>query len=80
MVRLLLLILLVVAAWLIYQGIVGRSKSRRAGDDEIVSRQEQIRACALCGLHVPESEGVRAGDRFYCCEAHRQQADGPDAG
>jgi uncharacterized protein len=35
-----------------------------------------VLACELCGLHVPESEGVRVGDVFYCCEAHRRQANG----
>lgn len=31
---------------------------------------ERMRECRHCGLIVPESEGVRAGDDFYCCDAH----------
>ena len=27
-------------------------------------------ACAHCGLHVPESEGVRAAGGFFCSEEH----------
>ncbi|MDD3328093.1 MAG: PP0621 family protein [Zoogloea sp.] len=33
---------------------------------------EQMVACAHCGLHVPESEGVRGGSSFYCCDEHRR--------
>jgi len=33
---------------------------------------EQMVACAHCGLHVPESEGVRAGGGFYCSDEHRR--------
>ncbi|MGL4768574.1 MAG: PP0621 family protein [Formosimonas sp.] len=29
-----------------------------------------MRACARCGLHVPESEGVRVQGMFYCCAEH----------
>jgi uncharacterized protein len=32
---------------------------------------EKMVACAYCGVHLPESEGVVAGDRVYCSEAHR---------
>lgn len=30
-----------------------------------------MRACAHCGLHVPESECVRAEGRYFCCQPHR---------
>ncbi len=33
---------------------------------------EQMVACAHCGLHVPESEGVRGGGSVYCCDEHRR--------
>lgn len=33
---------------------------------------EPMVACAHCGLHVPESEGVRGGGSFYCCDEHRR--------
>jgi uncharacterized protein len=36
-----------------------------------VQEIEQMVACAHCGLHVPESEGVRAGG-FFCSEEHRR--------
>lgn len=33
--------------------------------------------CAHCGLHLPRSEAVSRGDRFYCSQAHLT-ADEPD--
>ena len=33
---------------------------------------ERMLECRRCGLIVPESEGVRAGEDFYCCDAHRR--------
>ena len=33
---------------------------------------ERMLACNHCGLHVPQSEGVTVGERFYCCEEHRR--------
>jgi len=46
-----------------------RSHRRDAGES---ARPELMRACAHCGLHVPESEGVRDGDTFFCCDEHRR--------
>lgn len=36
---------------------------------------EQMVACARCGLNQPVSECVRSGVRYYCCEAHRRDAE-----
>lgn len=33
---------------------------------------EQMVACAHCGLHVPESEGVRGNGAFFCSSEHRR--------
>lgn len=76
MLRFLILVLLVAAVWLVLTRLGDSSKRRGAKDDASVSAEEQVLACELCGLHVPESEGVRVGDVFYCCDAHRRQANG----
>lgn len=52
------------------------AQSRGRAGRKAAEGSERMLACALCGVHVPESEGVRAGERFYCCEAHRRQAEG----
>lgn len=37
---------------------------------------QAMRACAVCGLIVPEGEVLRgAHGAAYCCTAHRQQAE-----
>ncbi|MDR2209658.1 MAG: hypothetical protein LBE22_12030 [Azoarcus sp.] len=46
----------------------GRSSSRRRFGHE--AEAERMLACAVCGVHVPESEGVKAAGKFFCCEAH----------
>jgi uncharacterized protein len=35
---------------------------------------EKMVACAHCGVHLPQSEGVTDGERIFCCEAHRLAA------
>lgn len=49
--------------------------ARKARRQNRLDEPERVLACAHCGVHVPESEGVRDGSGFYCCEAHRQQGD-----
>ncbi|MCL2161792.1 MAG: hypothetical protein FWH56_07925 [Betaproteobacteria bacterium] len=52
------------------RGLDGRSpSSSRFGNEEKV---ERMLACSVCGVHVPESEGIEAAGRFFCCEAHRK--------
>jgi uncharacterized protein len=52
------------------QGRGGRPSFRsRSGSGE---EAERMLACAACGVHVPESEGVKAAGKFFCCEAHRK--------
>jgi uncharacterized protein len=67
---LLLFALLAVVWWL-------WSKRQAAGSD--ADRQqdqapEKMVACEHCGVHMPESEAVVAGNRIYCSEAHRLAA------
>lgn len=38
---------------------------------------EQMVACAHCGLHVPESEGLRGPGGFFCSEEHRRLGSRP---
>lgn len=37
---------------------------------------EAMVTCAHCGVHLPVSESIRAGERHYCCAEH-QRADQP---
>lgn len=63
------LLLLVVIAAVIYLLIRSyRRKSEAPGKDE--AAEDMVR-CAHCGVHLPRSESIRAGDKFYCCAEHR---------
>lgn len=65
--------LLIIAAifWIVFAAIkewLSPSKQTpRRGAEEI----ERVVKCAYCGLHVPESEAVRARGHYYCSTAHR---------
>ena len=37
------------------------------------SGAERMVACALCGLHFPQSEAVANKGQLYCCADHAQQ-------
>lgn len=53
------------------------SKRRVTGDDASPHQHpapEKMVACAHCGVHLPESEGIVVGDRVYCSDAHRLAA------
>jgi uncharacterized protein len=34
------------------------------------SAEQNFVPCAHCGVHLPESEAIRAGERFYCSRRH----------
>ncbi|MDP1634039.1 MAG: PP0621 family protein [Gallionellaceae bacterium] len=38
--------------------------------DDPAAAEEMVR-CAQCGVHLPKSESIMAGDNFYCSDAHR---------
>lgn len=72
--NLLIVILVFIGIWW------ARGALRRFKDQQAIRRKEAAKPvtaermleCRHCGLIVPESEGVRAGDDFYCCDAHRR--------
>ena len=42
--------------------------------------EEKMLTCAFCSVHFPESDGVIGADaQAYCCEEHRQRAQGNGA-
>jgi uncharacterized protein len=28
--------------------------------------------CETCGLHIPDTEAIKANGHYYCCEEHRK--------
>ena len=76
--NLLLFVLIMFAVWWVRRALRKpgnsggtRSASRDRGP-RALDEPEPIVACAHCGVHVPESEGVRSSDAFFCCDEHRR--------
>lgn len=68
--RILFFLLMAVAAYVLWRALQRRDSSPRspgAGRPP----QEMV-SCATCGLHVPRSEALALGDRYFCCEEHRR--------
>lgn len=72
--NLLIFLLILGAIWWVRRALQ-KARNRAAGDPKKVAGPERMLACAQCGVNVPESEGVREGSDFYCCEAHRSLGD-----
>lgn len=65
---LLLLVLAGVLWW-------GWSKRREASPPAVGERPaERMVTCAHCGVYLPESDALVAGEHCYCSEAHRSAA------
>lgn len=60
-----------------YRGrIAGEKPPARA---EPAVRAEDMVRCVQCGVHLPRSEAIMSGGKFFCSEAHRR-AQQPPAG
>lgn len=74
--RVLFFVLLALAAYVGWQWM-RRSAVRDRRGAEARSRPDSapqlMVSCAVCGLHLPRQEALTAGDRFYCCDEHRQR-------
>lgn len=46
-------------------GGVHQSRANRAESESMVS-------CAYCKLHIPMTESLKLGSRYYCSEEHRR--------
>lgn len=48
-----------------------RAPAARTRNAAPVPPQENMVICAHCGVHLPQSDSVADGARYYCTEAHR---------
>jgi uncharacterized protein len=62
--------------WLVWRALRSARPSARPAAHSRAG--EVMRACAHCGLNVPQSEVVSDDGADYCCEAHRRL--GPASG
>ena len=73
MAKILLLVLGLFLAYWILKGY--RRKIDRRKDAPRVENEDMVR-CAQCGVHLPRSESLPAGQSFYCSAEHRQSHQG----
>ncbi len=69
------LLFLVAAATVVYL-LLKSYRARLSGEEpsggaEQPRRAEDMVRCVHCGVHLPKSESILAGDNYYCSEAHR---------
>lgn len=66
-------LILGLVCYLLYKKVNSGNASPRSRQARQRSNDpERIIACAHCGVHLPESEGVHAGGRFFCSDEHRR--------
>lgn len=63
-------LLLLLAVWIILTIL----KQRRPPPSTETKNGTMVR-CAVCDVHLPESEAISSGGRHYCSEAHFLQRD-----
>ena len=63
-----ILVLLVVVVILLL--LLKRLFSGEREPERLADRSENMRQCKYCGVHVPESSIVTAGDESYCSREH----------
>ena len=68
--RLLLLIAAIVGVFLIVRTLFLSQTRRKAQQPERLKEQGTVVRCAHCGMHVPQFEAYRAGNRMYCSREH----------
>ena len=71
---LLLMALFFVAFWLLRKVLAARASARQSP----ARAPEQMVKCAHCGVNQPVSESILTHGRYYCCNAHRLEAESRD--
>jgi len=65
--RLLFLAAIVIVAYLLLKSYRRGTPHERRPDR---AAEDMVR-CAYCGVHLPRSESILGGGKYYCCDAHR---------
>jgi uncharacterized protein len=68
--KFLVLILVGVVLYLGWKALSRRSRSAR--DRARPGDVERMVGCRQCGVHLPVSEAIEAGDNYFCSEEHRR--------
>ncbi|MCG6876873.1 MAG: hypothetical protein LJE97_17425 [Betaproteobacteria bacterium] len=69
--KLLVLVLVVLVAYAFVKALA--AKGRASGAAPRQHTGERMVPCSQCGINLPESEALAAGERYFCCDEHRRQ-------
>lgn len=69
--RILFFVLLAIVAYLVVRSMQRRGGQKRASRPQPTAPEAMV-SCATCGLHLPRTEALLLGDRYFCCEEHRR--------
>jgi hypothetical protein len=77
--RILFFVLLGIVAYVFYRWWrvsqrIGEQRDRTPGAAD--GRAERMVRCEVCGLNLPQSEALGAGERWFCSEEHRRRMSG----
>jgi uncharacterized protein len=50
-----------------------KSYRRKAPKQDVPTSAEEMVRCVQCGVHLPKSESILAGGKFFCSEEHRRE-------
>jgi uncharacterized protein len=67
--KVLILILVAFAAYLLWRGL---RRTRDSGARPPAAEGERMVDCSQCGVHLPLSEAIEAQGRYFCSDAHRR--------
>ncbi|HTN47970.1 MAG TPA: PP0621 family protein [Burkholderiaceae bacterium] len=71
--RILFFLLLAVAAYVVWKWLQRASTGRTTDQRRSSAAPAQAMvSCAHCGLHLPRSDALVAGDRYFCSDEHRR--------
>jgi uncharacterized protein len=73
--KFLLLVALFLAVYLLWRKAAA---SRSSARPPAPRAPERMVKCAHCGVNQPVSESILTHGRYYCCNAHRQEAESRD--
>jgi uncharacterized protein len=62
-----------IGAWL-WRASRARSSAEPKAPPPAPQPQDMV-ACALCGVHLPQAEALPGRQGRYCCAEHRQRAE-----
>lgn len=69
--KFLVLVLVVLVAYAFIKAFAVKSRASKAAPKP--SAEERMVPCRQCGINVPESEALAAGEHHFCCDEHRRQ-------